>query len=154
MDNFNVIEPQRPLIIDASICEVIYKQTNWTGTFFNFWRSQVGSAGQWVLTWYGNVETRELKERIPAYDISYVINKLPTTLTLDDEIFSLEIIYNQEDNEWTVQYVNLVTGNVASRLLENEDVIGYCSMSEKLESALGDFVLLLVKEGKISSGAA
>jgi hypothetical protein len=102
-DNINA-RPERPNLLAAEISYGLYNLTGWEGTFFNYWKSHVGSGEQWVLSWYGNVETRELKERIPAYDLTYLLDKLPKTIEHEGNEYFLTIGGSTQDNGWQLDY--------------------------------------------------
>ena len=104
MDNNINARPDRPSLLAPEISLGLYNLTAWEGTFFNYWKSHIGSNDQWVLSWYGNVETREVKERIPAYDLVYLLDKLPKTIEVDEEEYFLTIGGSTIENGWQVDY--------------------------------------------------
>lgn len=68
-------------VADLELCKELYELTGWDGTFWNYSRSS-GSDFPFKLGHKGSVETREVKERYPAYSLGYLIRKLPDTTNI------------------------------------------------------------------------
>jgi len=58
-----------------ALCEELSKLIKWDDTYWNYWRSRI-SQDKWVKSHRGAIETREVKERIPAYTTGYLLRKL------------------------------------------------------------------------------
>ena len=108
-DNINA-QPSRPNVLAPEISLGLYNLAGWEGTFFNYWKSHIGSNGSWVLSWYGNIETREVKERIPAYDLGYLLDKLPTSFEHEGNEYFLTIGAGSEDGTKQIDYRDLDDG--------------------------------------------
>lgn len=118
-DNINAAV-QRPTLLPDFKSEALYNLTSWTGTFFNYWKSNIGSRDQWVLSWYGNVETRELKTRIPAYDLGFLLNKLPTSIIDENENEYFLTIGRSASDGWQIDYRDTDDGQLCA---EDEETL-------------------------------
>lgn len=133
---------QRPSLLSDTSSLGLYNLTGWTGTFFNYWKSNVGSNNMWVLSWYGNVETREAKERIPAYDFMYLLDKAPKSFTHKDKEYHINIDVDATGTKWQVDYR---TDNDGQYIAE---------VSDSLVEALGLVLGTLVTDNIIPNGKA
>lgn len=140
-DNINA-NMQRPSLLSDTSSAGLYKMTGWTGTFFNYWKSNVGSNNQWVLSWYGNVETREVKERIPAYDFMYLLEKAPKSFTHEDTEYFLNLDVDATGTQWQVDYRSENDGQYTAEV------------SDSLVEALGKVLGNLVDSNIIPNGVA
>lgn len=118
-DNINAAV-NRPTILPDYKSEALYNLTGWVGTFFNYWKSNIGSRDQWVLSWYGNIETREVKTRIPAYDLGFLLEKLPSSITDKDGNEYLLTIGRTTSGGWQVDYRDIDDGQWCA---EDEDTL-------------------------------
>ena len=109
-DNKINARPDRPNLLAAEISLGLFNLTGWEGTFFNYWKSHIGSSDQWVLSWYGNVETREVKERIPAYDLAYLMDKLPKSFEYEDVEYFLTVGGGTKKKNWQIDYRDIDDG--------------------------------------------
>ncbi len=140
-DNINA-NMQRPTLLSTGVSGQLYDATGWAGTFFNYWKSHVGTNNQWVLSWYGNVETREVKDRIPAYDIAYLLNKAPKTFTHEDIEYSINLDIAADGDKWQVDY------------RDENDIQYHAVVADTLVEALGLMMCTLVGENIIPNGKA
>lgn len=77
-------------VASPELCEQVYKELGWKGTYWNYWRSKISN--EWVLSHVGAIETREVKERIPAYDLGFLFDTLPREIKLEDGYYALSIM--------------------------------------------------------------
>ena len=72
------------IVTNLARSKELYEISGWNDTFWNYNRS-LGRDGDFTLSHKGSIETREVKERIPAYDLGYILDKLKTWRFIDIE---------------------------------------------------------------------
>lgn len=63
------------------LCRELYELAGWHDTYWNYSRSS-GTDGPFRLGHKGSIETREVKERYPAYELGFLQRKLPYGFTI------------------------------------------------------------------------
>ena len=135
-------QPDRPTLLSANLSLGLFNLSGWGGTFFNYWKSNIGSQNQWVLSWYGNVETREVKERIPAYDFSYLLEKAPKSFEHNGSEYFLSLDVSTDGTQWQVDYRDIDDGQYTAEV------------ADTLTEALGRVLGQLIEDGIIPGKAA
>jgi hypothetical protein len=118
-------------VASLELCKELYELSGWEDTFWNYSRSS-GSDFPFRLGHKGSIETREVKERYPAYDLGYLLRRLPAkrhrSTSRQSRYESLRL-WKQVD-DWVVGYSG----------------IGYCS-AESPEDAACELAIGLFKNG-------
>lgn len=131
---------ERPQLLSEALSLGLYNMTGWDGTFFNYWKSNIGSNNQWVLSWYGNIETREVKERIPAYTFNDLIEKAPKSFEYNSTEYFLNLDVAADGTQWQVDYRDEDDGQFCAETAE--------TLVEALGKVLGHLVDKRVLQGK------
>lgn len=114
-----------------SICKELSEISGWGDTYWNYSRSShykdTEPEHPFVLGHRGSVETQELKERYPAYDLGYLLRKLPERT---ENIRDTVLLGRATDNKvWSIVYQDL------------------CCIADTPENAAAELAIKLFKQG-------
>jgi hypothetical protein len=97
MDNGHLASPE--------LSEELYKLQMGRGimedTYWNYWRSAI-SKNEWRMSHKGAIETREVKDRINAYDTDYLLKLIPQTIKYNDSYYRLML--SSYNDRWRAEY--------------------------------------------------
>lgn len=131
-------------IASVELCKELFEVSGWDGTFFNYSRSSHYKDAEpdhpFVVGYRGSIETREVKERYPAYDMGYLMRKFPV---LEEGAY----VVLPEFNGYKIKWSGWETE-------EGFYINGNTVYFDCPEDAMVSMAIELIKQGKIEVGKA
>lgn len=125
-------------VASLELCEELYKLSGWSDTYFVHWYKEVAGAFD-ANQWFVSPRVIVHQDSVPAYDLGYLLRKLPAYLNSDEDTRDYFYMGRDIQGLWLAAY-QLVG-------VDEPDEYYYTQMSATPEDAVAQLAIELFERG-------